>query len=103
MLVAGGFCYRMLLDDGKSLVSRRIHRLLRVPPTGSSASGDRLAPAVEAGAQLTAKANYPCGGVCESSPAISAPSFRSGKASEAATLAPISPTITTSDTAGCTR
>ena len=40
MLVAGGFCYRMLVDDGPSLVSRRMHRLLRVPPTGSSASGD---------------------------------------------------------------
>ncbi len=39
MLVAGGFCYGMLVDDGGSLVSRRIHRLLRVPPTGSSASG----------------------------------------------------------------
>ena len=26
MLVAGGFCYRMLVDDGESLVSRRIHR-----------------------------------------------------------------------------
>jgi hypothetical protein len=38
MLVAGGFCYGMLVDDGGSLVSRRIHRLLRVPPTGSSAS-----------------------------------------------------------------
>ena len=45
MLVAGGFCYRMLVDDGESLVSRRIHRLLRVPPTGSSASGDFLFPA----------------------------------------------------------
>jgi hypothetical protein len=39
MLVAGGFCSRRLSDDGESLVSRRIHQLLRVPPTGSSASG----------------------------------------------------------------
>jgi len=34
MLVAGGLCYRMLSDDGQSLVSRKVHRLLRVPPTG---------------------------------------------------------------------
>jgi len=27
------------MDNGESLVSRRIHRLLRVPPTGSSGSG----------------------------------------------------------------
>jgi hypothetical protein len=40
MLVAGGLCYRMLGDNGESLVSRKVHRLLRVPPTGSSASGD---------------------------------------------------------------
>jgi len=26
------------MDDGESLVSRKVHRLLRVPPTGSSAS-----------------------------------------------------------------
>jgi hypothetical protein len=39
MLVAGGFCYRMLTGDGGSFVSRRMHQLLRVPPTGSSASG----------------------------------------------------------------
>jgi len=38
MLVAGGFCYRMLVGDGESLVSRKIHRLLRVPPTGSSSA-----------------------------------------------------------------
>jgi hypothetical protein len=40
MLVAGGLCYRRLMDNGGSLVSRKVHRLLRVPPTGSSASGD---------------------------------------------------------------
>jgi hypothetical protein len=39
MLVAGGFCYGRLRDDGAPLVSRKIHRLLRVPPPGSSASG----------------------------------------------------------------
>ena len=47
MLVAGGLevsdppavCYRRLWDDGGSLVSRKVHQLLRVPPTGSSASG----------------------------------------------------------------
>ena len=44
MLVAGGFCYRMLVGDGESFVSRRIHQLLRVPPTGSSASGDFRSP-----------------------------------------------------------
>ena len=38
MLVTGGLCYRRLVDDGESLVSRKVHRLLRVPPTGSSAS-----------------------------------------------------------------
>ena len=46
MLVAGGLevsdppavCYRRLSDDGESLVSRKVHQLLRVPPTGSSAS-----------------------------------------------------------------
>jgi hypothetical protein len=38
MLVAGGLCYRRLMDDGESLVSRKVHRLLRVPPTGSSRS-----------------------------------------------------------------
>ena len=40
MLVAGGLCYGRLSDDGKSFVSRKVHRLLRVPPTGSSASRD---------------------------------------------------------------
>ena len=45
MLVAGGLCYRMLVDGGESLVSRKVHQLLRVPPTGSSASGDCLSPA----------------------------------------------------------
>ena len=39
MLVAGGFCYGRLMDVGESLVSRRIHRLLRVPPNGFSESG----------------------------------------------------------------
>jgi hypothetical protein len=39
VLVAGGLCYRRLSDDGESPVSRKVHRLLRVPPTGSSASG----------------------------------------------------------------
>jgi hypothetical protein len=38
MLVVGGFCYGRLLDDGGSFMSRRIHRRLRVTPTGSSAS-----------------------------------------------------------------
>jgi hypothetical protein len=28
MLVAGGFCYGRLVNDGGSLVSRRIHRLI---------------------------------------------------------------------------
>jgi len=53
MLVTGGLevsdppavCYRMLVDGGESLVSRKVHRLLRVPPTGSSASGDSISPA----------------------------------------------------------
>jgi hypothetical protein len=39
MLVAGGFCYGRLRDDGTPLASRKMHRLLRVPPSGSSASG----------------------------------------------------------------
>jgi hypothetical protein len=38
MLVAAGFCYRRLRDGGTPLVSRKIRRLLRVPPSGSSAS-----------------------------------------------------------------
>jgi len=38
MLVAGGLCRRMLVDDGESWVAGKVHRLLRVPPTGSSRS-----------------------------------------------------------------
>ena len=42
MLVVGGLCYRRLLDKVESLVSRKVHQLLRVPPTGSSASGVKV-------------------------------------------------------------
>jgi predicted phage tail protein len=44
MLVAGGLCRCMLLDRGASCVAGKVHQLLRVPPSGSSASKDFLDP-----------------------------------------------------------